>query len=60
MDQKADILKKLDIPWFSQSLEDSLDALYIELDQQWKLFDRKLRQGKLKHLEYDPVTKQLT
>lgn len=60
MDQKADILKKLDIPWFSQSLEDSLDALYIELDQQWKLFDRELRQGKLKHLEYDPVTKQLT
>ncbi|HJX35502.1 MAG TPA: Tn3 family transposase [Dehalococcoidales bacterium] len=59
MDQKANIIKKLDIPWFSQPLDDSLDVLYIELDQQWKLFDHELRQCKLKHLEYDPVTKQL-
>ena len=60
MDQKADILKGLDIPWLQQPVDATLDSLYAELDQQWKLFDRELRQGKLKHLEYDPVTKQLT
>lgn len=59
MEQKADILKKLDIPWFNQPLEDSLAALYVELDQQWKLFDQ-LRQGKLKHFEYDGPRKHLT
>jgi hypothetical protein len=32
MDQKADILKKLDIPLFIQPIDDSLDALDIELD----------------------------
>ncbi|MDI1231532.1 MAG: Tn3 family transposase [Methylobacter sp.] len=60
MEQKADILKKLDIPWLRQPLDESIDALYTELGQQWKLFDRELRQGKLKHLEYDAIRKHLT
>jgi hypothetical protein len=60
MEKKADILKKLDIPWLRQPLGESIDALYAELSQQWKLFDRELRQGKLKHLEYDEVRKHLT
>jgi hypothetical protein len=60
IEQKTDILKKLDIPWLSQPLDKSIDALYAELGQQWKLFDRELRQGKLKHLEYDSVRKHLT
>lgn len=60
MDQKTEILKGLDIPWLQQPMDTTLDSLYAELDQQWKLFDRELRHGQLKHLEYDPVTKQLT
>jgi TnpA family transposase len=60
MEKKADVLKKLDIPWLRQPLDESIDALYAELSQQWKLFDRELRQGKLKHLEYDEVRQHLT
>ena len=60
MEKKSDVLKKLDIPWLRQPLDESIDALYAELSQQWKLFDRELRQGKLKHLEYDDVRKHLT
>lgn len=60
MEKKADVLKKLDIPWLRQPLAESIDALYAELSQQWKLFDRELRQGKLKHLEYDEVREHLT
>jgi len=60
MEQKAGILKKLDLPWLRQPLDDSIDTLYAELGQQWKLFDRELRQGKLKHLEYDAARKHLT
>ncbi len=60
MEKKADVLKKLDIPWLRQPLDESIDGLYAELSQQWKLFDRELRQGKLKHLEYDEVRQHLT
>lgn len=60
IEQKADIIKDLDIPWFREPLEHKLDALFAELNLQWKLFDRELRQGKLKHLEYDPERKHLT
>jgi TnpA family transposase len=60
MEQQADVLKKLDIPWLRQPLGESIDALYAELSQQWKLFDRELRQGKLTHLEYDAARKHLT
>jgi TnpA family transposase len=60
MEKKTDVLKKLDIPWLRQPLDESIDALYAELSQQWKLFDRELRQGKLKHLEYDEVRNHLT
>lgn len=60
MDQKAEVLGQMDIPWLYQPVEATLDALCAELDQLWKTFDRELRQGKLKHLEYDPVRKYLT
>lgn len=60
MEQKADVLDKLDIPLLKQPLPKLLDTLCAELDQQWKLFDRELRRGKLDHLDYDPIRKQLT
>ena len=60
MDQKADVLGQMDIPWLHQRVDTALDALYAELDHLWGTFDRELRQGKLKHLEYDLVREYLT
>ncbi len=60
MDQKAEVLKQIDTPWLHQPVDTALDALCAELDRLWKTFDRELRQGKLKHLEYDVVRKHLT
>ncbi len=59
-DQKADVLKDLDIPWLRQPLDVALDALFADLDRLWRTFDRELQQGKLKHLEYDPIRKTLS
>ncbi|MET3140070.1 TnpA family transposase [Undibacterium sp. GrIS 1.2] len=53
MEAKADALKALDIPWLRQPVDTTLDALFIELDTQWRAFDAELRSGKLKHLEFD-------
>ena len=54
MEAKADALKALDIPWLRQPVDATLDALFVELDTQWRAFDAELRSGKLKHLEFDP------
>jgi TnpA family transposase len=54
MEAKADALKALDIPWLRQPVDVTLDALFVELDAQWRAFDAELRSGKLKHLEFDP------
>jgi TnpA family transposase len=59
-DQQAEILKNLDIPWLSQSVEVELDVLCADLDRRWQTFGRELRQGKLKHLDYDPQRKTLS
>ena len=53
MEAKADALKALDIPWLRQSVDLTIDALFVELDTQWRAFDAELRSGKLKHLEFD-------
>ena len=50
----------MDIPWLRQPIEAQLNALATELDAQWLAFNRELRQGKLKHLDYDSQTKTLT
>lgn len=60
LERKADVLKQLDIPWLRQPADATLDALLAELDNQWQCFDRELRQGKLKHLEFDQTLKTLT
>ena len=54
IETKAEALKALDIPWLRQPVNATLDALYVELDTQWRGFDEDLRSGKLKHLEFDP------
>jgi TnpA family transposase len=60
IEQKAEVLKELNIPWLRHSIDTTLDTLYDELDTLWQAFGRELRQGKLKHLDYDPVKKILT
>lgn len=59
MEAKADALKALDIPWLRQPVDVTLDALFAELDMQWRAFNEELRGGKLKHLEFDSDKKTL-
>lgn len=60
MDEKAHEIHALDIPWLHEPVDAVLDNVFAELDRLWWTFDRELRQGKLKHLAYDPVKKTLT
>jgi TnpA family transposase len=59
IEQKSEVLQQMDLPWFRQSLETELDTQLADLQYLWKRFDRKLRQGKLTHLEFDPKTKKI-
>jgi Tn3 transposase DDE domain len=56
----VDVLSQMDIPWLRRPIETQLNALATELRAQWLAFDRELRQGKLKRLDYDSQTKTLT
>ena len=58
--EKADVISQMDIPWLRQPVDTQLDMLSSELREQWLAFNRELRQGKLKHLDYDAETKTLT
>ena len=60
MEQKAEVLKKLDIPWLRHPINTKLNTLFSELGTLWETFDGELRQGRLKHLDYDSVKKILT
>jgi len=60
MEVKADALKALNIPWLRQPVDMTLDALFVELDTQWRAFDAELRSGKLKHLEFNQEEQTLT
>lgn len=60
LDEKADILAQMDIPFLRQPIEAQLDALKAELHTQWLALNRELKQGKLTHLEYDENTQTLT
>jgi TnpA family transposase len=60
METKADALKALDIPWLRQPVDVTLDALFAELDTEWRAFDEELRNGKLEHLEFDSDRQKLT
>ncbi len=60
LDEQAHMLNQMDITWLHQPIKTQLDALTAELSAQWLAFNRELRQGKLKHLDYDSGTKILT
>jgi TnpA family transposase len=56
---KSEALKALEVPWLSKPVDETLDALFVELDTQWRAFDEELRAGKLKHLDFDADKKTL-
>ena len=60
MERKEEALKSLDIPWLRHPVDVELEGLTAELHDLWQCFDRELLQGKLKHLDYDPVHKKLS
>jgi TnpA family transposase len=59
-DRAAEALRDLDSPWLRQPVDATLDGLCAELHRLWLAFDRDLRQGKLRHLEYDAGRKALS
>lgn len=59
LERQTAVLEELDIAWLNQPVATALDATFAELDKQWRAFDRELRQGKLKHLDYDAERKKL-
>ncbi len=60
LNEKADVLAQMDIPFLRQPIEAQINALKAELHAQWLAFNRELKQGKLTHLEYDKEKQTLT
>lgn len=58
--EQAAVLTAMNIPFLQKPVKTQLKALESELHRQWKAFNRELKQGKLKHLEYDQQTQKLT
>ena len=56
---KKKILKDLDIPWLKTPCKRQLDKLVKELQSLWVEFDHKLKQGQIKHLKVNTVTKKV-
>ncbi|EAR6897328.1 Tn3 family transposase [Salmonella enterica] len=59
-EEQAAVLADMNIPFLQKPVKSQLKALESELHRQWKAFNRELKQGKLKHLEYDKETQKLT
>lgn len=60
IEEKADVLAQMDIPFLRKSIEQQLNALTRELHQEWMAFNRELKQGKLAHLAFDHETQKLS
>jgi TnpA family transposase len=60
LEEKADVLSQMDIPWLRQPIDVQLNTLTSELHDQWQAFNRELSLGKLRHLDYDSGTKKLS
>jgi len=59
VDKKKSVLEKMDIPWLREPVKDQLEKLRLELHNQWLAFNRELKRGTLKHLDYDKKTNTL-
>lgn len=53
VEENADILARMDIPFLRTPVEQQLDELTRELHDQWISFNRELKQGKLSCLEFN-------
>ncbi|EAM2866907.1 Tn3 family transposase, partial [Salmonella enterica] len=60
VEEKADILAQMDIPFLRTPVEQQLDELTRELHDQWIAFNRELKQGKLSHLEFNHDTQRIS
>src|SRR5260370_12458892 len=59
-DRTNAVLGELDLAWLRQPVNVTVETLCDELRNLWKRFDRELRKGKLKHLDYDAQRATLT
>jgi hypothetical protein len=53
-------LEQFDLSCLKKPIEEQLDELYEELKKEWKLFDKKLKKGKLEHIQYDAIKKVIS
>jgi TnpA family transposase len=60
VEEKADILAQMDIPFLRTPIKQQLETLTRELHRQWMAFNRELKQGKLPHLAFDQETQKLS
>src|SRR4051794_4781672 len=60
LDEKAETIRQLDVPWLRQPLDAELDGLFACLEALWKTFDRQLRQDTAGHPRYQPAPNTLS
>ncbi|WP_148245201.1 Tn3 family transposase [Enterobacter asburiae] len=60
VEEKADVLAQMDIPFLRKPIGHQLRTLTRELHRQWKAFNRELKQDKLPHLAFDKETQKLS
>lgn len=53
-------LEQLDLSCLKKPIEEQLDELCEELKEEWILFDKKLKQGQLEHIQYDVAKKAVS
>lgn len=53
-------INQLELPCLQSSIESQIDELCKELKNEWILFDKMLKQNKLKHIEYDSIKKTIS
>ena len=54
-----ELLQKLNLASIHTPIQQQLDTLFAELDALWRVFNKSLAKGKLKHLQYDDKTDTL-
>jgi TnpA family transposase len=55
---KDALKKQLDLPVLQTPIRKQLQELSEEVKELWQLFDKRLKQGELAHLEFNPETKE--
>jgi len=53
-------INQVDLPCLQLPIEEQLDELFNELNSQWKIFNKMIKENKQKHIQYDTNTKTLS